>query len=260
MPPDYVFRSTTPGRRGLTALHLAGLVNDGGAMASLLSERCADALSGWEGARAEDGTLPIDFARLSGLGGLVERFIANKKYEAAVAAGAAQQNDVLPGDGDTGGGAEALPAKSVASQLHRRHGKSGTCDDSASSSRSPSETLSTKPSMEGDDQLAAAKASLKAALNARLAEERAQGVLLRFRNPELEARYQGWHSAGQVCERLCVRVGMQCGRGAAWSEPRTQPYPPCTSMHLPPCFLAITTLTLNPNPQPKRPNWTQPNP
>lgn len=39
----------------------------------------ADALSGWEGARAEDGTLPIDFARRTGLGGVVERFIAVKK-------------------------------------------------------------------------------------------------------------------------------------------------------------------------------------
>ncbi len=39
----------------------------------------ADAVSGWEGARAEDGTLPIDFARRTGLGGVVERFLAVKK-------------------------------------------------------------------------------------------------------------------------------------------------------------------------------------
>lgn len=38
-----------------------------------------DAMSGWEGARAEDGTLPIDFARRTGLGGVVERFLAVKK-------------------------------------------------------------------------------------------------------------------------------------------------------------------------------------
>lgn len=131
----YTFAATTPGRRGLTALHLSGLVADGGAIASLLSEKCpgegspglrlqrlagsaclrpgrlaacplphcmrarspdthplhrppppcrpiprtADALSGWEGAGAEDGTLPIEFARRTGLGGVVERFIAVKK-------------------------------------------------------------------------------------------------------------------------------------------------------------------------------------
>lgn len=40
-PAGYTFKSTTPGRRGLTALHLASLVNDGGAIAGLVSEKCA---------------------------------------------------------------------------------------------------------------------------------------------------------------------------------------------------------------------------
>lgn len=39
-PAGFTFSATTPGRRGLTALHLSSLVADGGDIASLLSEKC----------------------------------------------------------------------------------------------------------------------------------------------------------------------------------------------------------------------------
>ena len=53
-----------------------------------------------------------------------------------------------------------------------------------------------------EDQVAAAKAALKA----RQAEEWALGGLLRFRNPELESKYQAWYSAGQVGGCRCRRL------------------------------------------------------
>ncbi|PRW58718.1 copper responsive regulator 1 isoform A [Chlorella sorokiniana] len=210
----YTFAATTPGRRGLTALHLSGLVGDGGAIASLLSEKCPDALSGWEGARAEDGTLPIDFARRTGLGGVVERFIAVKKYEAAVSEGAACSK-AADSKADPCESAQIVQcqdtqclalARGKVSELRQRNGKS---TDSASSSRNASKSLPDEES-EGEDQVAAVKAALKATL----AQERAQGTLLRFRNGELEGRYHSWYSAGQVPVDVAFLVVAALSQGA----------------------------------------------
>ena len=60
-------------------------------------------------------------------------------------------------------------------------------------------------------------------LQATLAQERAQGTLLRFRNGELEGRYRAWYSAGQVRVRLCcaahavlpMRPGSPCLPGSS---------------------------------------------
>lgn len=193
----HVFRSTTPGRRGLTALHLAGLVRDGGAIMSLLSQRCADAAGGWERATAEDGSLPIDFARRTGTAGVLERFLATKHYEAAAAGvaaaaacGAARGVEAPP----------PLPADPAPkSGLHRR--KPAT--DSASSSRNPSKSLGAGKAGAGgaeeeEEEEEDAVAATKAALKACLAKEREQGALLRFCNRALECRYQAWYSSGQV--------------------------------------------------------------
>lgn len=210
---SYTFAATTPGRRGLTALHLSGLVADGGAIASLLSEKCPDALSGWEGAGAEDGTLPIEFARRTGLGGVVERFIAVKKYEAAVSEGAATSKAAaktyLCDSAQIGqcNDAECLAlGRTKVSELRQRLTKS---TDSASSSRNASKSLPDEES-EGEDQVAAAKAALKATL----AQERAQGTLLRFRNGELEGRYRAWYSAGQVPVDVAFLVVAALSQGA----------------------------------------------
>ena len=49
----------------------------------------ADALSGWEGCPAEDGSLPIDFAKRLGTAGVLERLLATRQYEAAASKAAA---------------------------------------------------------------------------------------------------------------------------------------------------------------------------
>lgn len=62
-------------------------------------------------------------------------------------------------------------------------------------------------------------AAAKAALKASLAQERAQGTLLRFHNGELEGRYRAWCSAGQVriacCAVLCCASEMDSLRAGA---------------------------------------------
>ncbi|KAL4430673.1 hypothetical protein ABPG75_005929 [Micractinium tetrahymenae] len=204
----YTFKSTTPGRRGLTALHLAGLVNDQGAIAALLSEKCADALEGWERASAEDGTLPIDFARRTGAAAVVERLIALRRFEAASKAAEASKACVSAAPPPAVVGAAVGATK--ATLVHR--GAKGA-SDSASSSRTPSKDLAGPIDGglgEEEDQVAAAKAALKA----RLAEERAQGSLLRFRNPDLELRYQAWYSAGQVPVDIAFLVIATLSQGA----------------------------------------------
>lgn len=88
-------------------------------------------------------------------------------------------------------------------------------------------------------------AAVKAALKARLAEERAQGGLLRFRNPALEQRYQAWYSAGQVRARCPVSSErlLAAARGAAAVPPgwagwahapaRIDTTPPLSARHRP---------------------------
>ena len=74
---------------------------------------------------------------------------------------------------------------------------------------------------EGEDQVAAAKATLKASL----AQERAQGSLLRFRSGDLESRYQSWYSAGQV-RMLCMLWSRWGARRAAQSASAPSLPPP----------------------------------
>jgi hypothetical protein len=191
-------------------------------------------MQGWEGARAEDGSKPIDFARSTGLAPQVERFLATKMHEAM---SAAQQQQHREADAaakeaaaadfaaaDLAAGAKGGEDSEAAAALRRRKGAA----DSPSSSRQPSskglaevpaelaEAIGMQQLGEEEDQVAAAKAALKA----RQAEEWALGGLLRFRNPELESKYQAWYSAGQVGGWLVVRgqavVALLGGVWASW--------------------------------------------
>lgn len=81
--------ATTPGRRNLTALHLAALVPDGGAIARLLTDNCPDALGGWSTAHCEDGQTPLSFAEKRGSLAAIVRAIAAKQYELMSAHGQA---------------------------------------------------------------------------------------------------------------------------------------------------------------------------
>ena len=68
--------STAAGYRNLTPLHLVALMDDGGAMALAITEACRDALFGWDGARADDGSTPLGFATQYGTCSDIERAIA----------------------------------------------------------------------------------------------------------------------------------------------------------------------------------------
>ncbi|KAL4859578.1 Teosinte glume architecture 1 [Chlorella vulgaris] len=202
---SHVFKSTTPGRRGLTALHLAGLVRDGGAIAVLLSEKCADAVAGWEGAPAEDGTLPIDYARRTGTAAVLERFIATKHFQSiaaavvsAAAAGGSPQPPAEP---------EPCPKTCL---LHRP-----PTTDSAASSRNQSKLLGPQSPRHGggeekEDSVGAAKAVLKAGT----LQGAQQGALLRFQDPQLESRFQAWYAAGQVPADIAFLVIAILSHGA----------------------------------------------
>ncbi len=77
----YSFKATTPGRRGLTALHLAALIRDQGVIAGMITEMCDDAVSGWETAAAEDGTTPMAFAQAHGNADIIRHLIAAKQLK-----------------------------------------------------------------------------------------------------------------------------------------------------------------------------------
>ncbi|GAB4817777.1 hypothetical protein N2152v2_004823 [Parachlorella kessleri] len=79
----YSFKATTPGRRGLTALHLAALIRDQGVIAGMITELCDDAVSGWEAAAAEDGTTPMAFAQAHGNADIIRHLIAAKQLKKA---------------------------------------------------------------------------------------------------------------------------------------------------------------------------------
>lgn len=202
---SHVFKSTTPGRRGLTALHLAGLVRDGGAIAVLLSEKCADAVAGWEGAPAEDGTLPIEYARRTGTAAVLERFIATNHFQSiaaavvsAVAAGGSPQPPAEP---------ESCPKSYL---LHRP-----PTTDSASSSRNQSKLLGPQsPKHSGVEEKEDSVGAAKAVLKAGTLQGAQQGALLRFQDPQLESRFQAWHAAGQVPADIAFLVIAILSHGA----------------------------------------------
>ncbi len=105
----------------------------------------ADALEGWERAGAEDGSLPIQFARRTGAAAVVERLIALRRFEAA--SKAAEATKPCPCACGPEGDAAAPPAPAAvgvpagatkATLVHRGIKAAG---DSASSSRTPSKDL-----------------------------------------------------------------------------------------------------------------------
>lgn len=185
------FKSTTPGRRGLTALHLAALVQDGGLTASLLTAACPDALHGWDGARAEDGSTPLALATRFGTRNTIERIIAEAQYAKLGSFG-------------------VVATKSFAEQP-MREGPSSS--DAVSGKKGI--TLHRFPS-EYDD-MALSKAATKSAA---LATEAAMGPLLTFASPKLEAKFKQWHNAGQVPVDLAfmlIAILSQAAWVARWS-------------------------------------------
>lgn len=162
------FRSTTPGRRGLTALHLGALVRDNGLTVALLTAGCPDALQGWEGARAEDGSTPLGLATRFGTAAELERVIAEAQYARMQAKGGFAFAMASAGQ-------EALPAPS-SSHMSKR---------GLSIERLPSDF----------DDVALAKAAHK---GNNLAEAVGSSPLLTFASPALEAKYATWYHTGQV--------------------------------------------------------------
>jgi hypothetical protein len=162
----HVWRATTPARRGLTALHLAGLVCDGGAIAGMLTAACADAASGWDSARAEDGATPLELAARFGTADGVERILARAQYAAAASSSAVAAT-------------AAAAAKALALEADGPHlGKQRLAQG-----------------LDPVDDVAAAKAAARGEAVSRAA---AMGPLLRFASPALESKYAGWFHTGQV--------------------------------------------------------------
>ncbi|KAL0035224.1 hypothetical protein WJX79_007134 [Trebouxia sp. C0005] len=62
----HVWDCTAAGPAGLTALHLAALLDDGGRIADELTDACAGALSEWDSLKAVDGSTAADLAAKSG--------------------------------------------------------------------------------------------------------------------------------------------------------------------------------------------------
>ena len=164
------FRSTTPGRRGLTALHLGALVRDNGLTAALLTAGCPDALHGWEGSRSEDGSTPLGLATRYGTAAELERILAEAQYASMQVKGGGSAFATLAGKGDP------IPESSSSHLLEKR---------GLSIERYPSEL----------DDVAMAKAAQK---GNNLAEAAVSSPLLTFASPTLEAKYATWYHTGQV--------------------------------------------------------------
>lgn len=62
----HVWDCSAAGPAGLTPLHLAALLDDGGRIADELTDACAGALSGWDSVKAADGSTAADLAAKSG--------------------------------------------------------------------------------------------------------------------------------------------------------------------------------------------------
>jgi hypothetical protein len=98
-----------PAGGGLTPLHLAAVLGDGGAMAHALLAGSMDACHAWTGARAADGSTPAQLAAAEGRGALS----AYAELRVAAAGGEQQQRQRQQeegsgvGEGAERGGAQA---------------------------------------------------------------------------------------------------------------------------------------------------------
>lgn len=79
-------KSCRPGFRNLTALHFAAMLRDDGYTAEQITYHCSDALDGWEGAKADDGSSPLAFATRSGTQEEIERGISRAVKRTGMAA------------------------------------------------------------------------------------------------------------------------------------------------------------------------------
>jgi hypothetical protein len=185
------FKATTPGRRGLAAVHLAALISDGGLIAALLTAACPDALSGWEGARAEDGSTPLGLATRFGTLEALERVISQAQYSRMQTKAAAGNLNANMTD------ASALSAFSKgASSAFEDDILTGMPSSSFSTKMmSASGGLSIERLASEIDDVAIAKAAYQ---GTNLSRDAASSVLLTFASPALEAKYAQWYHSGQI--------------------------------------------------------------
>ena len=204
------FNSCTPGLRGaLTALHLAALVRDGGLIAALLTTVCPDAISGWEGARAEDGSTPLALAIRFGTGADIERVIAevhhaqsmNQSCKGGLGNNFSSRRDSINGRGTLSPSTSSSAAAAAAIDGRRRamHTKGGL-------------SMERLPSQEVNDDVAMAKAALR---EEALSRDSITSPLLAFASPELESKYATYYHRGQVPVDIAFQCIAICSQ-AAW--------------------------------------------
>ena len=187
------FKATTPGRRGLAAVHLAALISDGGLMAALLTAACPDALNGWEGARADDGSTPLGLATRFGTLAELERVIAQAQYARVQAKNAAANANMSANMSDAS--AFSAFAKSGGSSAFDDDVLTGMPSSSFSKMMSAKGGLSIERLASEIDDVAIAKAAYQ---GTNLSRDAATSALLTFASPALEEKYAQWYHTGQI--------------------------------------------------------------
>ena len=189
------FKATTPGRRGLSAIHLAALISDGGLIAALLTAACPDALHGWEGARAEDGSSPLGLATQFGTLSDLERVIAQAQYSRMQAKGASTSAGDRSNINDPMSYASAFSKGGSFAFDNDTDGLSGMPSSSFSKMMSAKGGLSIERLASEIDDVAVAKAAHQ---GINLSRDAASSALLTFVSPTLEAKYAQWYNTGQI--------------------------------------------------------------
>ncbi|KAL4524920.1 hypothetical protein Ndes2526A_g07018 [Nannochloris sp. 'desiccata'] len=190
------FKATTPGRRGLAAVHFAALISDGGLIAALLTAACPDALNGWEGARAEDGSTPLGLATQFGTLSDLERVIAQAQYFRMQAKGASAAAAVAGADGSIKNGNSNLSDASAFSAFDNDNDRLANMPSSSfSKMMSAKGGLSIERLASEIDDVAIAKAAYH---GTNLSRDAASSALLTFACPALEAKYAQWYHMGQI--------------------------------------------------------------
>jgi hypothetical protein len=185
--------AAAPGLRGLTALHLAAITPDAGALAAALTAACPDALAGWESAAAEDGSSPLALAVRAGTAADAERVLARAQFAAGASSKAPPPEPAAP---EIAAEAELLAELAAASTLPRAKGPAGSFDFDYP----PPPPLELAPLSEKG-----------AALLADVSSDAA----LRFAQPALEAKYARWFAGAQAPVDAAFRVIATLSQ-AAW--------------------------------------------
>lgn len=180
-------RASTPCKRGITSLHLAALLDDGGTMASLLTETCKDALWGWEGFRADDGSTPLGLATQRGTAPDIERVIAKAHFARSM-----HSNQASPSSSDSD---EDRVDRQRSLQHHAT--KKGFAwkviqGEAALDGDGGKEAMYTEKLKRGP------LTKTSNALSSDWMKEIRMSRMLDFESAELERKYAKWYHAGQV--------------------------------------------------------------